>query len=236
MTWLLPICSSLLLASVAHAGSVSGTVELTGSQLPAVTKHKDYSGVVIWLQPTSGAVAVTQKRAEMVQKDKSFRPHVLAIPVGSTVDFPNFDPIFHNAFSNYSGQLFDVGLYPPGTSRRVLFKREGLVRVFCNIHPTMSAVIVVLRSPYFTVTRADGTWTIPDLPPGTYALRVFHERATDRTLDALARKVTINGDDVTGIRISISESGYVQTPHKNKFGKDYSQAPDDVSAYPGAKK
>ena len=70
----------------------------------------------------------------MVQKDKTFTPHVLAIPVGATVEFPNFDPIFHNAFSNYDGKTFDLGLYAPGTSKSVVFSRPGIVRVFCNIH------------------------------------------------------------------------------------------------------
>jgi hypothetical protein len=172
----------------------------------------------------------------MVQKDKTFRPHVLAIPVGSSVDFPNYDPIFHNAFSNYSGQLFDVGLYPPGSTRRVLFRREGVVRVFCNIHPSMSALIVVLRSPYYTVTRNDGSWSIPNVPSGTYTLHVFHERATDAALQALTRKVVIDGEDTSAIKLSISESGYLQTPHKNKYGKDYPPVTEDFSTYPGAKK
>ena len=158
MTWLSPIFSSLLLAHAASGATVNGSVELTGSQLPAVHKHRDFSGVVVWLEAAGSGAAPAPRHAEMVQKDKAFRPHVLAIPVGSVVDFPNYDPIFHNAFSNYSGQLFDVGLYPPFTSRKVTFRREGVVRVFCNIHPNMSAVILVLRTAYFAVTRADGTW------------------------------------------------------------------------------
>ena len=86
---------------------------------PAVRKHKDYSGVVLWLEPVGPRAppARRPKHVQMKQKDKRFMPHVLAIPVGSTVDFPNLDPIFHNAFSNFSGQPFDVGLYPPGTSQ-----------------------------------------------------------------------------------------------------------------------
>ena len=100
----------------------------------------------------------------MVQKDKTFTPHILAVPVGATVDFPNFDPIFHNAFSNYDGQVFDVGLYPPGTSRSVRFSRPGVVRVFCNIHASMSAVIAVLATPYFDTSKRDGKFEIRDVP------------------------------------------------------------------------
>ena len=112
----------------------------------------------------------------MIQKDKTFTPHVLAIPVGATVDFPNFDPIFHNAFSNYDGKTFDLGLYPPGTSRSVVFSRPGIVRVFCNIHATMSAVIAVLDTPYFDVdARRTAALRSRRSRPGEYRLRLFHE-------------------------------------------------------------
>src|SRR6185369_3436875 len=121
------------------AATVSGRVELRDSRDAAVVKNNNYSGVVVWLKPL---VTVTSLpgHARMIQSDKRFTPHVLVVPVGSRVDFPNMDPIFHNAFSNFDGQLFDVGLYPPGSSRSVKFDRVGVVRVFCNIHPMMSAV------------------------------------------------------------------------------------------------
>ena len=129
-------------------------------------RNHDYSGVVVSLKsaPGSPATAVQGTRATILQKDKTFSPHVLAIPVGSLVDFPNADPIFHNAFSSYSGQVFDVGLYPPGTSRSVRFTREGVVRVFCNIHSSMSAMIVVLATPYYATTRKDGSFEIAGVP------------------------------------------------------------------------
>src|SRR6185295_18656305 len=132
----------------------SGRVELRDSLDTAVRKHMDFSGVVVWLEPANGSPAPVTPgaTAKMIQKDKTFTPHVLPIRTGTSVDFPNFDPIFHNAFSNYNGRTFDVGLYPPGTSQRVPFTRSGIVRVFCNIHANMSAVIVVLNTPYFVTT------------------------------------------------------------------------------------
>jgi plastocyanin len=238
MIWLLRICFSLLPAAPLLAGSVSGRVELSDSKDAAVRKQKDYSGVVVWLEPVAATAPASaeQGTARMIQKDKTFSPHVLAIRVGSLVDFPNFDPIFHNAFSNYDGRVFDVGLYPPGKSRAVRFNRAGIVRVFCNIHATMSAVIVVLNTPYFDTTQKSGNFKIPDVPPGDYWLRVFHERATEVTLNGLTRRVTA-GAELTNVGpIVISESGYLAIPHQNKYGHDYTAAPDEGGVYPAVRK
>ena len=205
MTWLSPTCSehcragtlwgrrsrrlpSLLaavvcLAAALHAATVSGTVELRESRIESVARGKDYSGVVLSLQPVNQNTSVADKHVTMLQKDKMFTPHILPIVAGTTIDFPNADPIFHNAFSSYSGQIFDVGLYPPGTSKSVRFQRPGIVRVFCNIHPAMSAIILVLSTPYFAVTPHDGAFHL-DVPPGSYDLNVFHERATEQALQS----------------------------------------------------
>jgi len=218
------------------AATVSGHVELLLSHDPNVRKHQDYSGVVVWLEPLGApaVVPVVSRHAEMIQKNKTFSPHVLAITVGTTVDFPNYDPIFHNAFSNYDGQIFDIGLYPPGTSRSIAFRREGVVRIFCNIHPTMSAVIVVLRTPYFAVSNKMGNIEIPNVPPGPYRLHVFHERATQQTLAALIHAIDVPDAQLQLPAISVSESGYLEGPHKNKYGKAYSPVTDS-GAYPGSK-
>ena len=216
--------------------TVSGHVQLVFSNDPSVKKHQDYSGVVVWLEPLSGLPLLPTKpvRAEMIQKNKTFSPHVLPIMIGTTVDFPNYDPIFHNAFSNYNGQIFDISLYPPGTSRSIVFRREGVVRVFCNIHPTMSAVIVVLKSPYFSVSDKNGDLRMSSVPAGSYRMHVFHERATEQTLLALTKTLEISDERVQLPQISVSESGYLQLPHPNKYGKEY--PPDaDSGAYPGKK-
>ena len=180
--WL--ICSSLAAVAL-RAGEINGKVVLRDSQVPAVKKGLDYSGVVISFVPVSpAAFPVPSKHAVMEQKNKTFLPHVLAVQAGTQIDFPNLDPIFHNAFSNYSGQTFDVGLYPPGTKRTVRFTRPGVVRVFCNIHSAMSAIIVVLETPYFAASGKDGSWRV-DLPAGEYEMHVFHERAAEANLKTL---------------------------------------------------
>ncbi len=170
----------------------------------------------------------------MVQKNKTFTPHVLAITVGTVVDFPNYDPIFHNAFSNYNGQIFDLVLYPPGTTKSLAFRREGVVRVFCNIHPSMSAVIVVLKSPYFATSAKNGGFEIAHVPAGSYRMHVFHERASEQTLAALTRSIEVGDGPLELAPIQISESGYLELPHKNKFGKDYPPVTDS-GVYVGTK-
>lgn len=215
------------------AATLSGQVELADSREASVSKQKDYSGIVVWLEPqTTSTRPVKPGNFTMVQKNKRFNPHVLVVPVGSNVDFPNSDPIFHNAFSNFSGQPFDTGLYPPGTSQKIRFRREGVVRVFCNIHSNMSAVIIVLNTPYFARTEKDGTFKVNGLPPGEYRLKVWHERAAQKTLDALQQKLVVNEDRALPV-IRISESGYLEVPHKDKHGQEY---PANDRSYTGAPK
>jgi plastocyanin len=230
------VALSVLLAASATAATVGGRVELVSSHDPNVRKHTDYSGVVVWLEPASGTplIPTSAGRAEMVQKNKTFAPHVLAISVGTIVDFPNFDPIFHNAFSNYNGQIFDIGLYAPGTTRSLAFRREGVVRVFCNIHPAMSAVIVVLKSPYFATSARNGGFQIANVPAGSYRMHMFHERAAQPTLEALTRTIDVGDGPLQLMPIQVSESGYLELPHQNKFGKDYPPVTDS-GAYMGAK-
>ncbi|MDP9169724.1 MAG: hypothetical protein M3N54_03835 [Acidobacteriota bacterium] len=252
MTWRLPTCfrpsrsavrsrgptiaGLLLIAISLHGATVSGVVELRNSRLDAVNRHKDYSGVVISLQPVGRpAAGPPTKHTVMLQKNKMFTPHVLPILAGTVVDFPNADPIFHNAFSRYNGQVFDVGLYPPGTSRSVRFTRPGIVRVFCNIHPSMSSVILVLTTPWFATTSSKGTFDL-DVPDGVYDLNVFHERATEQTLQMLSRRVIVAGQTVRLVEpIVVSEAGALIAPHKNKYGVDYGAPPDDRTVYPGVR-
>ena len=115
-------------------------MELTDSRDPSV-RHHNFRDVVVWLEPANGAPAgrIPPHRYVMEQKDKHFKPHVLAIPVGAAVDFPNHDPIFHNVFSLSGPQPFDLGLYRAGESRPRTFTTPGTYRVFCNIHPQMTA-------------------------------------------------------------------------------------------------
>lgn len=216
--------------SLASAGGaeIRGSVQLVASSDSSVRNHRDFSGVVVWLRSTVDNMGEpAPKRVRMVQKDKRFDPHVLAIGVGSLVDFPNFDPIFHNAFSNFNGKIFDIGLYPPGSTRSIRFDRPGVVRVFCNIHPTMSALIDVLESPYFATTDQNGHFDVSGVPDGAYEVHFLHERALPETLKSLTRVITVSGPDVDLSTVDISEAGYLPMPHRNKYGQAYRPTPDD---------
>jgi len=235
MTWPSRIFFSAALAAQAMAATVSGSVEIVNSRDQNVRNKSDYSGVVVWLERVGGpSLESVPRTVKIVQKQKRFVPHLVAVPVGSTVDFPNLDLIFHNAFSNFAGQPFDVGLYPPGTSQKVHFAREGIVRVFCNIHPTMSALIVVVRSPYIAISKKDGSVSIEGVEPGEYRMRAFHERCSDQMLKSLERRITVERS-LTLAPIIVSESGYIVSPHKNKYGKDYPPVIEDRATYPAGR-
>ena len=201
------------------AATVAGSVDIAGNSHRE--RSRSQSEIVVWLEPLDAddAPALPAGHATLLQKDKMFSPHVLAITVGSVVEFPNADPIFHNAFSYFDGQLFDVGLYAPGTSQSVRFHRPGIVRVFCNIHPSMSAVIVVLDTPYFAKIGRGGEYEIAGVPAGRYELHFFDERETAG--DSKPIRITVDAAQISVPPIHLSEKGYVSAPHKNKFGLDY---------------
>src|SRR6202008_2491180 len=116
------------------------------------------SGAVLWLNPIPPDPAASARPGHfrLAQKDKSLNPHLLVVPLGSSVDFPNMDPFFHNVFSQFNGKRFDLGLYEEGSTRVVHFDHEGVSYIFCNIHSQMAAVIVTLRTPYFAVATRSG--------------------------------------------------------------------------------
>lgn len=125
-------------------------------------------------------------RARMDQRNETFFPHVLAVPVGTVVDFPNSDSTYHNVFSLSRAKRFDLGRYARGKSKAVAFDRPGVVRVFCDIHSHMSAFVLVFNHPYFATTDTEGRYRIDNLPPGTYSVAAWYEGSTRET-----RSVTI---------------------------------------------
>jgi plastocyanin len=196
--------ASLLAAFVAapsgqvpDTGTITGHVKLTprikGRSLPstayptrAVGAHDptalpEIKNVVVYLKDVAGRGPLPVTRAELRQEHETFLPHVLAITRGSTVDFPNDDPIFHNVFSLSSAATFDLRRYPRGQSRSQTFAKAGIVKVYCNIHSHMSATILVRDNPYFAIPNLEGNFELPNVPAGQYTLVGWHERVGERT-------------------------------------------------------
>jgi plastocyanin len=158
-------------AAAAPAGNaVHGSARVGDS--PAV-------GAVVWLDAPDAPRASEPTTVVLDQRNLKFHPRVLAARVGSVVEFPNHDRVFHNVFSFQNGKLFDLGMYPTGTVRQVTFDRPGVSRIFCNIHPQMAAYIVMVDSPYFAVADQSGRFTIANVPPATYTYHAWRSAGAE---------------------------------------------------------
>lgn len=190
--------------------------------------------VVAWLTPlgidSGSAPPVPVRNYQMVQRNKMFDPHLLVLTVGSVVVFPNRDPFFHNVFSLFNGKRFDLGLYEAGDERRVRFDREGVSYIFCNIHPEMGAVILSLSTPYYAVSREDAI-AIDKVPAGKYMLSLWSEGATQESLAAARREVTVTAQETSLGSIFLVASSSPITHHANKFGEAYPAASSPYSVY-----
>jgi hypothetical protein len=190
----------------------------------ATRSATDSPPAVIWLTPLDGRPTPppdTSRKYTLLQKGKQFSPHVLVVPVGSVVQFPNADPFFHNVFSLFDGRRFDLGLYEAGTTRVVTFGKEGISYIFCNIHPEMSAVVIALTTPFYAVEEAKASFSIHGVPAGDYLLHVWVQGADPADLKALEHRVHVSsGGTDLGI-ISLPRAPNASTAHTNKYGKAY---------------
>ena len=150
-----------------------------------------------------------------------FTPHLLVVPAGSSVDFPNEGPFFHNVFSLFNGKRFDLGLYESGTTRAVHFDREGVSYIFCNIHPEMGAIVLALTTPYYAISTADGIVDIHNVPPGNYRLHVWSEAARSINPVDGEKVVQVGATPVRLGEITMEGTTDLLRDHKNKFGEDY---------------
>ena len=136
--------------------------------------------VVVYIKDAMYRGALTARRAELRQEHETFIPHTIAITRGSSVDFPNGDPFFHNVFSLSRAANFNLGLYERGQTRAREFTKAGTVKVYCDIHSHMSATILVFDHPYFTIPDLDGSFELPAVPAGDYTIVGWHERVGER--------------------------------------------------------
>jgi plastocyanin len=206
------IVAMLVLPAVLRAGTITGKVELVDK---GGRKSTDLSDVVVYVD--GARLKPRPATATMVMKGKAFNPHVVVVPIGGTVQFPNEDPIFHNAFSVSGDNRFDMALYKRPKVGSFTFQHPGIVKVYCNIHPQMSAVVVVRDNPLFTRATTDGNFTIENVPAGKYVVKAWHERGGEA-----GSEVSVTETGTAQARFTLDGSAYKSVPHKNKFGKDYS--------------
>jgi plastocyanin len=133
--------------------------------------------VVVWLDAPNLPGTAAGRTVVLDQRNLAFSPDVLAVRVGTTIDLPNNDRVFHNVFSFRDGKVFDLGMYPVGASRQVTFDRPGLSRIFCNIHPGMAAYVMAVDSPFFAVSDQSGAFRIAEVPLGTHQYRAWRAGA-----------------------------------------------------------
>ena len=228
---LLVSCLTAALTAATQAQSADVSVHVTPVDAAgAPVTLPDSSSIVVWLSPAqpeaspSESPVTPRKTYRMVQKNKQFSPHLLVVPVGSEVSFPNLDPFFHNVFSLFNGRRFDLGLYETGSQRSVLFPREGVSYIFCNIHPEMGAVIISLATPYYVEGRS-GVLRVPHVPAGDYVLHVWSEDALPLSLAESARSIAVKVGVSNSAELKFAVQGHPPAAHLNKYGEPYSPAP-----------
>jgi plastocyanin len=204
---------SAVLAALLLAGTVRGTVTITGKRAEPL----DASRAVVWLEGSSAPEAPPAKSV-MTTRDKKFTPEVLVLPAGSGVAFPNEDAIKHNAFSSSEGNRFDVGLYGPGQGKEVVLREPGVVRVYCNVHPQMAAVVVVTPTALAARAKADGSFEIGGVPPGAYELKAWDERGGTASVS-----VVVKADGTPDVPVTLDGSRFKQRPHLDKNGRSYEE-------------
>jgi plastocyanin len=235
--------------------TVRGRVEVAGAPVSIKKRRGTTPTTVVWLTATGDAAAanldppnssVTPASSgpasssnsadaaqvpRLVQRNKSFDPHVLVVQAGSMVEFPNRDPFFHNVFSLFEGKRFDLGLYEAGTTRMVRFDRPGISYIFCNIHPEMSAVVITIATRFYSISNAEGQLSMAGVPYGRYILHVWSEGMGPENTQPLTREITI-GENVASLGvIRVPPVDGQHMAHKNKYGRDYDTPAPNSSVY-----
>ena len=222
--------------------TVRGRVEVISAKSTGKIRHETIPATVVWLTPMPGAAGETTAAVQnsqptpaqnlrLVQKNKRFEPHILVVPAGSVVEFPNRDPFFHNVFSLFEGKRFDLGLYEAGTSQTVRFDRVGISYIFCNIHPDMSAVVITIATPFYAVSNSDGQLNLTGVPYGRYLLHVWSEGMGPENAQPLTREITI-GENASSLGvIKVPAANGQSMVHKNMYGREYDEPTPNSSVY-----
>ena len=207
-----------LAASGLGAATVNGKVMFLTKrgQRPVVNE------TLVWLDALGKAPKKPAGSFVMTTRSKAFLPHVMAVPSGSTLSFPNEDPIAHNLFSLTPGNTFDLGLYRRGAGKAHKFQTAGAVNVYCNVHPNMSAVVHVMNTPYYGFSDAEGNYSF-EVPPGKYRVTAWNEQGGRASAEL---EVRADGKVVGASLLTIDGRNFRLAQHKNKSGQNY-KAPKD---------
>jgi plastocyanin len=218
---------AVLLSALATASgqqlTITAQIAIDRGEIKRTDHRADNAGAVVWLEPTgafSRRWSSPERQYTLTQRDHAFEPHILIVPVGTRVSFPNEDPIFHNVFSLFQAKRFDLGLYEAGKSKTVLFDKPGISYIFCNIHSQMGAIVIALTAPYYAVSQGNGSLSIEHVPAGTYRLKIWAEGASNAVLEGLAREVVVTENTNLGT-IDIKATPALNLSHTNKFGQPY---------------
>ncbi len=195
----------------APPGAVGGKVTVIADGSP----KSDASNIVVYLEGIAADVQPLSAVPEIHQRDQQFAPDLTVVTRGSTIAFPNDDKIFHNVFSVSEPARFDLGLYKSGESKSVQFDRPGVVDVYCNIHPQMAAKIKVLDTPYYALTANNGSFFIPNVPPGTYPIVAWQPYGAE-----YHGSVTVASGGSATVSIQLTE-GEKERRHLRKDGQPY---------------
>jgi plastocyanin len=213
-------CAFSLAASTSslHAAVVNGKVMFLTKRGQKPVIHE----TLVWLDAAGRAPKRSGSTFTMTTRSKAFLPHVLAVPAGSTINFPNEDPISHNLFSLTPGNTFDLGLYRKGAGKAHKFEAPGAVNVYCNVHPNMSAVVHVMNTPYYGFADAKGDYSF-DVPAGKYRITAWNEQGGSASSDI---EVKPDGTIAGATLLTIDGRNARTVQHTNKFGQAY-KAPKD---------
>jgi plastocyanin len=222
--------SAMAIGQDRPAANPGGEVRLRlESSLPG--RHRAVPAV-IWLESMPGTPAAPFEphgHYTLVQKNRTFIPHLQVIPLGSVVQFPNEDPFFHNVFSLFDGKRFDLGLYEAGSSKSVTFSRKGVSYIFCNIHPEMSAIVIALDTRLFAIADAHDAFALGHIPPGDYTLHLWIEGTPQSYLDHMTRPLQVPMHEVSLGVMRAPIAAATRMTHDNMYGHAYS--PETKSPY-----
>ncbi|HKY31190.1 MAG TPA: hypothetical protein VJV23_01550 [Candidatus Polarisedimenticolia bacterium] len=203
------ICAMAAASWVTEAGSIRGTIVVADK-----AGRGDPSRAVVWIDAPAGSAP--PERAEIVMRNKVFEPALVVLSAGSTISFPNADPILHNVFSVSGGNGFDLGLYGKGEGRDVVLREPGVVRIYCNVHPQMEAFAVVTPGRWAARAGTDGAYAIEGVPPGKHDLKAWDERG-----GAASAMAVVSGDATVTVDFHLDATAFRRRPHLDKNGRPY---------------